>query len=107
MTTIQQINGEKEGETTSVYSGVWTASPGGAGWHLPSHAVSASGRNATFQRTPVARGDDDSILFDPKAMMPGVPYRFNFLGHDMAVIKSQDGDMDFFYFPRPDDEAAE
>ena len=40
-------------------------------------------------------------------MMPGVPYRFNFLGHDMVVIKSQDGDMDFFYFPHSDDEASE
>lgn len=107
MTTIQQVNGEHEGETTSANSKVWTASPGGAGWHLPSHVVSDSGRNATFQRTPVARAEDESIFFDPKAMMPEVPYRFNFLGRDMVVIKSQDGDMDFFYFPHSDDEATE
>lgn len=50
-------------------------------------------------------GETDSVLFDPKAMNPDTPYRFNFLGHDMAVIKSQDGDMDFFYFPGPDDAA--
>lgn len=107
MTTIQRVNGEQEGEATSVYSGVWAASPGGAGWQLPSCVVSASGQNTTFQRTPVARAEDESVLFDPKAMMPGVPYRFNFLGHDMVVIKSQDGDMDFFYFPHSDDEASE
>lgn len=107
MPIIQQFNGEQEGEATSVYSGVWTASPGGAGWHLPSHAISDSGQNTTFQRTPVARDEDGSILFDPKAMMPYVPYRFNFLGHDMVVIKSQDGDMDFFYFPDSTDEASE
>ena len=52
-------------------------------------------------------GEADSMLFDPKAMTPDTPYRFNFLVHDMAVIKSQDGDMDFFYFPHSDDEAAD
>ena len=50
-------------------------------------------------------GETDSVLFDPNAMMPDTPYRFNFLVHDMAVIKSQDGNMDFFYFPGPDDAA--
>lgn len=61
-----------------------------------------------IQQIDGAQEDEaDSVLFDPNAMTPDTPYRFNFLGRDMVVIKSQEGDMDFFYFPYPDDAAAD
>ena len=105
MVTIQRTDAEHEGETASD-SVTWVASQGS----VASYPMSDSILNPTFQRMPVTRRQDGTMLFDPAAMMPLTPYRFNFLGHDMAVVKSQDGDMDFFYFPNSpdeDDEAAE
>lgn len=102
MATIQRIDDSHEDATTSG-SATWVASQSG----VASYPMSDSGRNATFQRMPVTRRQDGTMLFDPKAMMPLTPYRFNFLGHDMAVIKSQKGDMDFFYFPNSPDEPPE
>lgn len=99
MATIQRIGDGPEDETTSG-SATWVASQSGAA----SYPMSVSGRNATFQKMPVTRRQDGTMLFDPKAMMPLTPYRFNFLGHKMAVIKSH---MDFFYFPNSPDEADE
>ena len=102
MAIIQRIGDSPEYETTSG-SAAWVASQSDAAFH----AVSISGRNATFKRMPVTRRQDGTMLFDPKAMTPLTPYRFNFLGHDMAVVKSREGDMDFFYFPNSPDEADE
>lgn len=105
MATIQQSDTVHEGETASD-SMTWVVSHGS----VASLPMSISGRNATFQRMPVTRRQDGTMLFDPEVMMSLTPYRFNFLGHDMAVIKSQKGDLDFFYFPNSpdeDDEAAE
>lgn len=102
MVTIQRTDAIHEGETASD-SATRIASHGS----VASYPMSVSGRNATFQRMPVTRRQDGTMLFDPKAMMPLTPYRFNFLGHDMAVIKSRKGDMEFFYFPNSPDEADE
>ncbi len=49
--------------------------------------------------------DEDSILFDPDAIAADVPYRFSFLGRDMNAVKSEEGDVDFFYYQRADDES--
>ena len=102
MVTIQQTDAVHEGETASD-SVTWVASQGSA----TTYPMSVSGRSATFKKMPVTRRQDGTMLFDPKAMMPLTPYRFNFLGHDMAVIKSQKGDLEFFYFPNSSDEAME
>lgn len=102
MATIQQSDTVHKGETASD-SVTWVASHGS----VASLHMSISGRNATFQRMPVTRRQDGTMLFDPAAMMSLTPYRFNFLGHDMAVVKSQKGDLDFFYFPNSPDEASE
>ena len=100
MATIQRIGDSPEFETNSG-SAAWVASQSDTAFH----AVSVSGRNATFKRMPVTRRQDGTMLFDPKAMTPLTPYRFNFLGHDMAVIKSPKGDMEFLYFSNSPDEA--
>ena len=102
MATIQRIGDSPEDETTSG-NAAWVASQSDAAFH----AVSVSGRNATFKRMPVTRRQDGTMLFDPKAMTPLTPYKFNFLGHDMAVIKSPKGDMEFFYSPNSADDADE
>ena len=97
MATIQRIGDSPEDETSP--GGVaWVISQSDSDWQSPSHSVSVAGRNATFQRMPVTRRQDGTMQFDPEVMMSLTPYRFNFLGHDMAVVKSQEGDMDFFYF---------
>lgn len=102
MATIQQADTVHEGETASD-SATWVVSHGS----VASLPMSVSGRNATFQRMPVTRRQDGTMQFDPEVMMSLTPYRFNFLGHDMAVVKSQKGDLDFFYFPNFPDEAME
>ena len=102
MTTIQRIGDSHEDETNSG-SAAWVSSQSDAA----AHPVSVAGGDATFQKTPVTRRQDGTMLFDPKAMTPLTPYKFNFLGHDMAVVKSEEGDMDFFYFPNSPNEAAE
>ena len=102
MATIQRIDDSHEDETTSG-SVTWVASQSDA----KAHPVSVAGRNATFQKMPVTRRQDGTMLFDPKAMMPLTPYRFNFLGHNMAVIQSHEGDLDFFYLPNSTDETPE
>ena len=102
MATIQRIGDSPEDETTSG-SAAWVASQSDAA----AHPVSVAGRDATFQKMPVTRRQDGTMLFDPKAMTPLTPYRFNFLGHDMAVVKSEGGDLEFFYFPNSPDETDE
>lgn len=102
MVTIQRADAEHEGETASD-SVTWVASLGS----VASYPMFDSVLNATFQKMPVTRHKDGSMLFDPEAMMPLTPYRFNFLEHDMAVVKSHEGDLDFFYFPNSPDEAME
>ena len=102
MATIQRIDDSPEFETNSG-SVTWVASQSGAA----AHSVSVAGRNATFKKMPVTRRQDGTMIFDPKAMTPLMPYRFNFLGHNMAVIKSHEGDLDFFYLPNSPDEAEE
>lgn len=48
---------------------------------------------------------EDSILFDPDAIAADVPYRFSFLRRDMDAVKSEEGDVNFFYYQRADDES--
>ena len=47
------------------------------------------------------------MIFDPERMDTGFPHVFEFLDHYMAVIKSQDGTLNFYYFADPDDEVPE
>lgn len=81
-------------------------------------AVSTAGHLTATQQAVVPRYGDladkkpveydgTNILFDPKLMEVGFPYVFKFLDHYMAVIKSEDSTMDFFYFENPDDEVGE
>ena len=60
----------------------------------------------SIQILDVDRGEDGSIIFDPKAMDVDVPYRFSFLGQDIVAVKSQDGAVNFFHYSDSDDEAS-
>ena len=51
--------------------------------------------------------EGESVIFDPERMETGFPHIFRFLDHYMAVIKSQDETLNFYYFANPDDEATE
>lgn len=51
--------------------------------------------------------EGESVIFAPELMETGFPHIFRFLEHYMAVIKSQDGTLNFYYFANPDDEADE
>ena len=46
--------------------------------------------------------EGESVIFDPERMVTGFPHVFEFLDHYMAVIKSQDGTLNFYYFANPD-----
>ena len=73
------------------------------GWAAPTGVGS---RIVTVRRDPITY-EGESVVFDPKYMVTGFPHVFKFLDHYMAVIKSHDGTLDFFYFASPGDEAAE
>ena len=43
---------------------------------------------------------DGTILFTPRSMRVDYPYAFSFLGQPMVVIKSADGGLSAYHFPR-------
>ena len=63
-------------------------------------------KTTTMHGEPISY-EGDSVIFDPRRMVIGFPHVFRFLDHYMAVIKSQDGTLNFFYFDNPEDEAVE
>lgn len=48
----------------------------------------------------------DSVIIDPRVVTPGVPQVFKLVDRYMAIIKSEDGNVDFYYFPDPEEEEA-
>ena len=46
----------------------------------------------------------DGIILDTKLVEVGVPQVFRLVDKYMAVVKHEDGNMDFYYIPGPDEE---
>ena len=92
---IAQSNGKREN--------LHAVSSHGYGWAT---SAGVEARIVSIRREPISY-EGESVIFDPKLMTTGFPHVFEFMDHYMAVIKSPDGTLNFFYFTDPDDEAAE
>ena len=63
-----------------------------------------------FEVELVARKDGvvkrkrESVILDPKLMTVGEPHVFKLLDKYMVGVKSEDGNIDLFYFPDPGEE---
>ena len=76
-------------------------------WYYSHGAVTSIGvPGATSPEAPVTY-EGESIFFNPQFMTVGIPYPFRFLDHNMIVLKSEDGDLDFYYFENPAFELTE
>ena len=49
----------------------------------------------------------DGIIFDTKLVKVGEPQLFTLMGKYMAVILHEDGNVDFYYIPGPEEEFVE
>ena len=95
---LEAVSGRSQGMTSVQHIGQWYYSHG---------AATLSGiPNATAPELPVTY-EGESVFFNPQFMIPGIPYPFRFLDHNMVVIKSGDGTLNFYYFEEPVVELAE
>ena len=94
-TIVAQSNGKQENSAVVAERGY--------GWASPRRVEV---KTTTMHGEPISY-KGDSVIFDPRRMVIGFPHVFRFLDHYMAVIKSQDGTLNFFYFDNPEDEAVE
>ena len=64
-----------------------------------------------FEVELVARKDGvvkrkrESVILDPKLMTVGEPQAFKLLDNYMVGVKAEDGHVDLYYLPNPDEEA--
>ncbi len=105
---VSQTNGTREDlEAVSGRSQGMASAQRADHWYYSHGAVTLIGvPNATAPEVPVTY-EGESVFFNPQFMTPGIPYPFRFLDHNMAVIKSEDGTLNFYYFEEPVVELAE
>ena len=57
-----------------------------------------------LRKDGVVKHKADGVILDTNLIEVGVPHVFRFVDKYMAVIKHEDGNMDFYYIPGPDEE---